>query len=84
MLKPLALAAVLVCGMAAASSAETLMLPGPPAARYQLPGVAPGYPAYGPPEGRSIYQIQAPSLYWHGVDETGNPTGLLPNPQFGG
>jgi hypothetical protein len=82
--KLLALATVLVCGMSAASSAKTLTPPGPPAARYEMPSTAAGYPSGSLPEGRSIYQMQAPSPFWHGVDETGNPAGLQPNPQSGG
>ncbi|MCI0467706.1 MAG: hypothetical protein L0Y57_11975 [Beijerinckiaceae bacterium] len=84
MLKTLALSAAILCGVLAGASAKTLTPPAPPALRYQLPNEAGAGPAAGPLEGRSIYEMRAPAPFWRGVDETGNPTGLEPNPQIGG
>ena len=73
------LVCLLVCGMAPSAFAKTLGPPAPPNNRYVLPGAAAGSPADRLGEGRSIYQMEAPSTFWYGVDERGNPSGLPEN-----
>lgn len=72
------------CGMAPSAFAKNLGPPAPPNNHYVLPGAAAGYPADRVGEGRSIYQMEAPSTFWYGSDERGCPSGEPQNPQFGG
>jgi hypothetical protein len=70
--------------MAAAASATTLTPPRPPDTRYVLPGAADGYNADHFWEGRSIYRMEAPGIFYSGTDERGYPTGEPQNPRTGG
>ena len=78
------LVCLLVCGLVPSAFAKNLGPPAPANNRYVLPGGAAGYPAERLPEGRSIYQMEAPRSFWYGVDERGYPSGLPENPQLGG
>ena len=78
------LGSALVCGMIATASAQTMPPPNPPNIRYILPGAADSYSADRLGEGRSIYRMEAPRTFWHGVDERGYPSGLPENPHLGG
>jgi hypothetical protein len=87
MLKHIAIGSLglaLLCGTAAAASADTIKSPAPPDLRYGLPGAADGYSADGLFEGRSIYKMEDPSTFYDGSDEQGYPSGDPENPRTGG
>jgi hypothetical protein len=54
-----------------------------PGSRYVLPGGVAGYPGYRLREGRSIYRMEAPSIFYYGTDERGYPSGEPQNPRTG-
>jgi hypothetical protein len=70
-------------GMTAMAVAQAMPPPSPPSIRYVLPGAAAGYPGYRLREGRSIYQMVAPSTFYNGTDERGYPSGEPQNPRTG-
>jgi hypothetical protein len=74
----------LIFGVAATASAKTLATPRPPNTRYELPGAAAGNPVNRVGEGRSIYQMEAPGIFYGGTDERGYPSGEPQNPRTGG
>ena len=67
------LGSALVCGMAAAASAQTMPPPNPPNIRYILPGAADSYAA----------EFERPSTFYGGSDERGYPSGEPENPRTG-
>jgi hypothetical protein len=81
MLKFLAAAALFFAftlGMAAMAVAQMIPPPSPPGTTYALPDV--GYRLW---EGRSIYRMEAPSIFYYGTDERGYPSGEPQNPRTG-
>ena len=86
MLKVLATASLFFAftfGTVEMAVAQTMPPPSPPSIRYVLPGAVVGYPGYRLREGRSIYQMVAPSTFYYGTDERGYPSGDPQNPRTG-
>jgi hypothetical protein len=86
MLKVLATASLFFAftlGMTATAVAQTMMHFSAPGSRYVLPGGVAGYPGYRLREGRSIYRMEAPSIFYYGTDERGYPSGEPQNPRTG-
>jgi hypothetical protein len=70
-------------GTAAMAVAQTMTPPSPPGTRYVLPGAVAGSPRYLLLEGRSVYRMEAPSVFYGGSDERGYPSGEPQNPRTG-
>src|ERR1700720_866285 len=70
-------------GMTALAVAQTIPPPNPPSIRYILPGAADSYSADRLGEGRSIYRMEAPSVFYDGTEERGYPSGEPQNPRTG-
>jgi len=70
-------------GTTALAVAQTIPPPNPPSIRYILPGAADSYSSDRLREGRSIYRMEAPSIFYYGTDERGYPSGEPQNPRTG-
>jgi len=83
MLKLLATALVFAftLGTTALAVAQTIPPPNPPSIRYILPGATDSYSSDRLREGRSIYRMEAPSIFYYGTDERGYPSGEPQNPR---